>query len=215
MASKLVYATLVAAASAHSLYVRDTEAKVNRDSGYGAPAPAPSYGAPAPSYSAPAPSYSAPSSSYSAGGGGGGASYSAPETGYSAPSGYGEEEGGLDLTAIIIPLLALLGLSLLFPTFVSVTARRKRSVDEIGEEIGPMGGVLSRVNDIYYSVVESEECMQRIACEVGGLAKDFGLSSSPVSKMIDPLVSKKYKTYYKQFTSGEDCQKIKCGSFSL
>ncbi|XP_071748852.1 uncharacterized protein [Lepeophtheirus salmonis] len=209
MAAKLVYASMVAAASAHSLYVRDTDVKVNRDS-YGAPAPA-SYGAPAPSYSAPASSYNAPSSSYSSGG----SSYSAPETGYTSPSGYGEETGGLDLTAIIIPLLALLGLSLLFPTFVSVTARRKRDVDEIGEGSGPMGRVLDRVNDIYFSMIESEECMERIACEVGGIAKDFGLNSSPVTKMIDPLVTKKYKTYYKQFASGRNCQKIKCGSFSL
>ncbi|CAB4059792.1 unnamed protein product [Lepeophtheirus salmonis] len=362
MAAKLVYASMVAAASAHSLYVRDTDVKVNRDS-YGAPAPA-SYGAPAPSYSAPASSYNAPSSSYSSGG----SSYSAPETGYTSPSGYGEETGGLDLTAIIIPLLALLGLSLLFPTFVSVTARRKRDVDEIGEAklltriyqtffntnytfqvlsklklkdlnytnimfnmrssksmmilvaclflgsthahnlnrrdtgasysggavassydggapsssydagsasgyaapsqgygapssgyvessgtgisgdygdepefpfaaiilpilaliglallfptittvgvvppvgrrkrslidgseegSGPMGRVLDRVNDIYFSMIEK----RRI---------------SPVTKMIDPLVTKKYKTYYKQFASGRNCQKIKCGSFSL
>ena len=144
MYSKLICAAVIssgAVINAHSINTRDTNAaypKVNRDSEYGAPA-APAYSAPAPSYSAPAPSYSAPAPSYSA------PSYSAPETGYGAPStGYGapsygngeviEEEvggGGLDLTAIIIPILALIGLSLLFPTFVSV-GRRKRSA-EIGE----------------------------------------------------------------------------------
>ena len=36
----------------------------------------------------------------------------------------------MDLTSIIIPILALIGLSLLFPTYVSVAAgRRKRSAD--------------------------------------------------------------------------------------
>ena len=63
------------------------------------------YSAPAPSYSAPEPAYSAPSTGY-------GVSY--------------EEEAGLDLTSIIIPLLALVGLSLLFPTYVSLTTVRKR-----------------------------------------------------------------------------------------
>ena len=62
-------------------------------------------------------------------------SYSAPEPSYSAPStGYGEsyvEEAGLDLTSIIIPLLALVGLSLLFPTYVSLTTvRKRRDADE-------------------------------------------------------------------------------------
>ena len=123
MLSKLICAAVMAAGTtAHSIQTRDVPeliySKVNRDSEYGAPS-APSYSAPAPSYSAPAPSYSAPAPSYSA-----------PEPAYSAPStGYGvsyEEEAGLDLTSIIIPLLALVGLSLLFPTYVSLTTVRKR-----------------------------------------------------------------------------------------
>ena len=130
MLSKLIsMAVMTASTMAHSINTRNADIvypKVNRDSGYGAPT-APSYSAPAPSYSAPAPSYSAPAPSYSA-----------PEPSYSAPStGYGvsyEEEAGLDLTSIIIPLLALVGLSLLFPTYVSLTTVRKRR--EAGHEPG-------------------------------------------------------------------------------
>lgn len=43
-----------------------------------------------------------------------------------------------------------------------------------------MVDVVERVNDIYSSVVASEECMERIACEVGGLAKDVGLTHPAV-----------------------------------
>lgn len=131
MLSKLICAAVISAAAAagHSIQSRQAVyTKVNRDSEYGAPsAPAysaPSYSAPAPSYSAPAPSYSAPAPSYGAPA----PSYSAPEASYGAPS-YGsyEEEGGFDLTSIIIPILALIGLSLLFPTYVSLTSvKRKR-----------------------------------------------------------------------------------------
>ena len=108
---------------------------------YSAPAPSysapePSYGAPEPSYGAPEPSYGAPEPSYGAPEPSYGApepSYGAPDTGYGAPSsGYGEASaGGLDLTSILIPLLALLGLSLLFPTYVNLTTvkRKKRSAD--------------------------------------------------------------------------------------
>jgi len=112
MLSKFICAAVLAAsgASAHSIQTRQAPQpyyKVNRDSEYGAPS-APSYSAPAPSYSAPAPSYEAPAPA---------PTYSAPEASYGAPStGYGtayEEEAGLDLTSIIIPLLALVGLSLL------------------------------------------------------------------------------------------------------
>jgi len=210
MLSKLICAAVVAAsANANSIHAREAPVylKVNRDSEYGAPA-APSYSAPAPSYEAPAPSYSAPAPSYSAPE----ASYGAPSTGYGAPS-Y-EEEGGLDLTSIIIPLLALVGLSLLFPTYVSLTSVRKRREAGDFEDVNPMTDVVERVNDIYSSVVASEECMERIACEVGGLAADVGLTQSPALKLASGFVPSKYKSYYKQFQSGKDCHKIKCGTFA-
>merc|ERR1712170_294042 len=148
MISKLALAALAAYVSAEEIDAIYPNALYRRDGGgshshgsssssgssYGAPepsysAPAPSYGAPEPSYSAPAPSYSAPAPSYGAPE----PSYGAPEASYRAPSyGYGTEEAsaGLDLTSILIPILALLGLSLLFPTFVTIngTGRRKRDV---------------------------------------------------------------------------------------
>merc|ERR1712073_101231 len=123
-----------------------------------------SYSAPAPSYSAPAPSYSAPEPSYGAPE----PSYGAPEPSYSAPSyGYEEASAGLDLTSILIPILALLGLSLLFPTFVTVSGgRRKRDV--LDEDEGPDSNLVERVQSIYMAVLESEECVERVVCELGG-----------------------------------------------
>ena len=76
--------------------------------GYGAPEP--SYGAPEPAYEEPAVEYAAAAPSYEAA---------------AAP----------DLTPIIIGILVLTGLSLLFPTYVSLTAnagRRKRSAEGQG-----------------------------------------------------------------------------------
>ena len=46
-------------------------------------------------------------------------------------------------------------------------------------DVNPMTDVVERVNDIYSAVVQSEECMERIACEIGGLAADVGLKQSP------------------------------------
>merc|ERR1712203_887827 len=93
------------------------------DHGHAAAAPSDGYGEPAASYGAPAASYGEP-----------------------APS-YGAEEAALpDLTPIIIGILALVGLSLLFPTFVSVSSRKKRSA---AEDANPMTDVVERVNEIY------------------------------------------------------------------
>lgn len=103
--------------------------------GYGAP-PASSYSAPSSnSYSAPAPSYGAPSPSYSAPSQSYGSEPSYSSHGTSSYGGY-DDGGKLDLTTILIPLLALLGLSLLFPTYVSLTVNsgRKRRSAEGGDE---------------------------------------------------------------------------------
>lgn len=184
--------------------------------------PAASYGAPSPAYGAPSPSYEEPASSY----GEPQPSYGEPPA-YGAPSPFdsglpdcrqtgtcptaggagGVGDGALpDLTPIIIGILALIGLSLLFPTFVEVHKRRKRDAD------GVYNDVAERVNEIYNSVITSEQCMERIACELGGLASDVGLKESPMAKMADLFVTAKYKPYYKQFKSGQNCEKIKCGS---
>merc|ERR1711874_21946 len=144
-------------------------ARVRRDDGYGAPEPD-TYGAPAEAYGAPDTSYSAPS--------------------YAADT-------GLDLTTIIIPLLALLGLFLLFPTYVTLTSvRRKReAIEDAGET-----NMVERMMDMYQAIIESEECMERVACDVGGLANDAGFDTT------------KYSKYMKQFASAKNCHKLKCGN---
>lgn len=192
-------------------------------SSYGAPAPASSYGAPAPasSYGAPADSYGAPADSYGAPDAGYGApdtGYGAPDAGYGAPSYGGEPTGtgegpttvitqpsGPGILPFIAAILAIIGLALLFPSVVNV-GRKKRS---LAEEQNPVYDIADRVNEIYGAVLESEECMEKIACELGGMAKD--LTASPVTSLVEPFVPTKYSQYYKQFKAGKDCDKIKCG----
>merc|ERR1711956_192507 len=133
-----------------------------------------------------------------------------PAETYGVPS-Y-EEEPLPDLTPIIVGILVSTGLSLLFPTFVSLaTVRRKRHAEDEGDH---QTDVIERVNEFYTAVVQSEECMEKIACEVGALAGDVGLTQSPALKLAGGFVPSKYKTYYKQFTAGKDCHKIKCGTFA-
>merc|ERR1711893_554576 len=157
-------------------------ARVRRDDGYGAPEPD-TYGAPAETYGAPVESYGA-----------------------SAPS-YGAETG-LDLTTIIIPLLALLGLFLLFPTYVTLTSvRRKREAVESTGEVN----AVERMMDMYQAIIESEECLERVACDVGGLANDAGFDTT-MAHMASVMIPNKYSKYMKQFASAKNCHKLKCGS---
>ena len=188
-------------------------ARVRRDEGYGAPEPD-TYGAPAESYGAPVESY-----------------------GVSAPS-YGAAETGLDLTTIIIPLLALLGLFLLFPTYVTLTnVRRKREALDTETEVSAVERMMDmyQVNTIHrmldgnlelgrycshcpnvdnptlQAIIESEECLERVACDVGGLASEAGLDTS-LANLGSMMVSNKYSKLMKSFAKAKDCHKIKCGN---
>jgi len=165
--------------------------RVRRDEGYGAPEP--SYSAPEASYSAPEDSYGPPAESYG-------------PPAYTAPA-----ETGLDLTTLLIPLLALVGLFLLFPTFVTLTSvRRKRDASgEFPEE--EQMGMLNQIQDMVQAVIESEECLERIACDAGGLAQSAGLDTSLMSA-VSLVAPKEYKGYMKKFALAKNCHKIKCGN---
>jgi hypothetical protein len=163
-------------------------------------APASGYGEPATGYGAPASGYGPPSG----------------PTGYD--QGYGEtapaEAGGLDLSTLLIPILIIAGLALLFPqvTEVAVNSGGRKRRDVSGDE-SPMSNMIERVQDMYMAVLQSEECMERVACEVGGLAADAGISKS-LTKASEAFLPKKYNKMMKNFNHGKDCSKNnKCGMF--
>jgi len=196
MYSKIVCGLVLTAGVAHGAHVL-----TRRDGAHAhaePAAPAAGYGAPEPSYGAPEPAY-APEPSYGP-----------PATGYGVAS-Y-EEEVPFDFSTLIIPILVIAGLSLLFPTVTNVAVtppgRKRRNAEDASQD------VIERVNEIYTAVVQSEECMEKIACEVGALAGDVGLTQSPALKLAEGFMPSKYKTYYKQFVAGKDCHKIKCGTFA-
>jgi len=160
--------------------------KTSRDSGYGAPEP--SYGAPEPSYG-----YEEPTQEY---------------TGYDATS-----PGSPDLTPILIGILVITGLALLFPSYVTLTTtRRKRSVEGVQDE-SSSSNMISRVQDMYMAIMESEECIERVVCELGGLVSDAGYSKQ-MTRSLEMFAPKKYAKMMKSFNNGKDCTKNnKCGVF--
>merc|ERR1711945_82060 len=200
MISKLALAALAASVSAEDIDAIYPNALYRRDGGgshsHSSSSSSSSYGAPEPSYGAPAPSYGA------------------PEPSYGAPSyGYEEASAGLDLTSILIPILALLGLSLLFPTFVTINGTGRRKRDVMDEDESTTSNMINRVQDMYMAIMESEECIERVVCELGGLVEDAGYSKQ-MTRSLELFAPKKYAKMMKSFNKGKDCTKNnKCGIF--
>ena len=101
-------------------------ARLARDT-YGVPVAAPIDG-----YPAPAEPYTAPET--------------APAPAYTAP------ESGLDLTTLAIPVIILLGVFLLFPSFTTLTSVRK-TLKMSEREDGQMN-ILDQIQDVYQALLE-------------------------------------------------------------
>ena len=107
-------------ATAHSAAVDQLQKRDGAGGHHDHGADAGGYGAPPAAYEAPAAEYGAPATTYEQ-----------PADSYGVSYGGYEEETLPDLTPIIVGILVLTGLSLLFPTFVSLTTvRRKRHAED-------------------------------------------------------------------------------------
>lgn len=184
--------------------------------------PSSGYGSPDAGYAAPDAGYSSPDAGYAAPDAG----YGAPDAGYGAPSGdyyapsatggFADDSiipslnGSDGMSMILVPLLIVAALFLLFPsvTTVPVTPRHKR---EAGD--APATNAIERIQDMYMAILESEECIERVVCEMGGLVEDAGYSKQ-LTKSLEMFAPKKYTKMMKTFNAGKDCKKNnKCGLF--
>ncbi|KAL3226556.1 hypothetical protein MRX96_024894 [Rhipicephalus microplus] len=104
--------------------------------------------------------YAQPGTGHYAGGG----SYPSP----SFQGSYDTSKRYYGLGSVIMPLLALAGLGLLIPTVTSLSGKKKRSIEDASRaHLGDYAERLERYFKIYRAAVESEECMNRIVCELG------------------------------------------------
>eukprot|EP00090_Calanus_glacialis_P012542 TRINITY_DN21142_c0_g1_i1.p1 TRINITY_DN21142_c0_g1~~TRINITY_DN21142_c0_g1_i1.p1 ORF type:complete len:119 (+),score=48.24 TRINITY_DN21142_c0_g1_i1:206-562(+) len=74
--------------------------------------------------------------------------YTAPDT---APA-YTAPEAGLDLSTLAIPVIILVGLFLLFPSFTTLTSVRKTL--KMSEREGSQMNILGQIQDVYQALLE-------------------------------------------------------------
>jgi hypothetical protein len=125
--------------------------------------------------------------------------------------------------AVAVPLVALGGLALLSPLALG---RKKRDVDgmEYSEDESKSPDAVdrlrSRVTTIYSDVVSSDECIERLVCELGSVAKNVYYKDSVIRVMnyFAPSSYKKYMSTLKSaaFTGDTSkCRMIKCTPIGL
>lgn len=124
--------------------------------------------------------------------------------------------------AVAVPLVAIGGLALLSPLALG---RKKRDVDgafddEDKKNPDAVDRLRSRVTEIYSDVVSSDECMERLVCELGSVAKNVYYKDSVIRVMnyFAPSSYKKYMSTLKSAAYTGDsskCRMIKCSPIGL
>lgn len=144
------------------------------------------------------------------------ASASGPQATYEPPSSGYRKYG---LSSILMPMLALAGLSLLIPTVTSLgsTGRKKRSIEDNVKDSAVTGYIdrLERYYSIYRTAVEKEDCMNRIICELGDAMSGVRGKSTVltvIEKVVPNWMVNKMGVFKHAALSGEygKCKKYMC-----
>lgn len=122
--------------------------------------------------------------------------------------------------AVAVPLVAIGGLALLSPLALG---RKRRDLDGLEESKGEPDAVdrlRARVTDIYTDVTTSDECIERLVCELGAVAKDVYYKDS-VIRVMNYFAPSHYKKYLSTLKSAaytgdtSKCRQIKCTPIGL
>lgn len=135
----------------------------------------------------------------------------------------GFSRGGL-AAAFAVPLVAVGSLALLSPLALG---RKKRDLDGLEEsddglEKSPdaVERLRARVTGIYSDVVKSDECIERLVCELGGAAKNVYYKES-ILRVMNYFAPSPYKKYLNTLKSAaytgdtSKCRLIKCQPIGL
>jgi hypothetical protein len=76
-------------------------------------------------------------------------------------------------------------------------------------------GQVERLTQVVYAALNSQECIQRLLCEVGSLSRSFSDSTRTVTKAVEEYVPEKLKDSYNVFAKAENCDQYKCGSLKV
>jgi hypothetical protein len=74
---------------------------------------------------------------------------------------------------------------------------------------------VERLTQVVYAALNSQECIQRLLCEVGSFSRSFSDSTRTVTKAVEEYVPEKLKDSFNVFAKAEKCEQYKCGSLKV
>jgi hypothetical protein len=74
---------------------------------------------------------------------------------------------------------------------------------------------VERLTQIVFSAMRSEECIQRLLCELGSMSKSFSDTAHSVAVAVESFVPESIKSSYDVFAKAEKCDQYVCGSLQV
>ncbi|XP_046454707.1 uncharacterized protein LOC124202401 [Daphnia pulex] len=74
---------------------------------------------------------------------------------------------------------------------------------------------VERLTQIVFAAMRSEECIQRLLCELGSMSKSFSDTAHSVAVAVESFVPESIKASYDVFAKAEKCDQYVCGSLQV
>lgn len=94
--------------------------------------------------------------------------------------------------------------------------RKRREADASSSGLPSMNlAQVERLTKVVFAAMRSQECIQRLLCEVGSMSKSFSDTAHSVAVAVESFVPESIKASYDVFAKAENCEQYVCGSLKV
>lgn len=121
-------------------------------------------------------------------------------------------------SSLTVPALALLTLFMVWPEHKHYRSRRDAGADD--SEDAKMSELAAHLGKMFAAAVEGDECMQRVACEIGAASSTslHPRDQKLVERLVTSIAPAKYTTLLNNFKAGVNskrCEKNTCNAIDF
>ncbi|XP_057378012.1 uncharacterized protein LOC130699977 [Daphnia carinata] len=94
--------------------------------------------------------------------------------------------------------------------------RRRREANETSSGFPSMSlAQIEKLTQVVFAAMRSQECIQRLVCELGSMSKSFSDTAHTVTAAVESFVPESIKESYDVFVKAEKCEQYVCGSLAV
>lgn len=102
------------------------------------------------------------------------------------------------------------------PGYGQPNRKRRAAADKESSGLPVMSiAQVERMTEVVFAAMRSQECIQRLLCEVGTLSKSYSDTAHSVAKAVEQFVPESIKESYEVFTKAEKCEQYRCGTLQV